>query len=726
MTSSHPDAALERLINPSSIAVIAASPRAGSFGERLLHNLRDFSGKVFAVNPKYDLVGSAVCYPSMDRLPEVPDCAVLVGNRDTVEDAIRSCAEIGTRAAIVFASGFAETGIPERVAQQARLVALSRQTGVRIVGPNSMGIVNCASGARMTFQSVIPPAPRTARAIGLVSQSGALGLGLAQASSRGVPFSHVLTCGNSCDVDIADLVDYLVDNAACASIACTFEGMAAPLKLVRAAQRAWTAGKPLIVYKMATGEQGTAAAASHTGSLAGSHAMYRAALEQAGAIVVDDFNALIETAAFFAKAPDPRGTGIAVLATSGGAAIVAADEAENHGVPLPQPGTAAREVLTQHVPEFGSVANPCDVTAQVLNNPAALVACADALMADDGYAALVVPHTLSYEFGLARIATFNEAAARHGKIACNVWMSEWLGGPGTAETETCDSVALFRSMQGCFSALAAWRARAQRRHEEALAPVPGAALRVSSTVSAAAPLGGAGALTEREAKAMLSNYGIPITREAFAGTAAEAVMAARDIGFPVVVKIESVDLLHKTEAGGVALDLRTVVAVEEACARMLESARRISPNANIAGFLVQEMVPRGLEIVIGGTVDPMFGPVIVVGFGGVFVELLKDTAMALAPVDAPQALRLLRKLRHGRLFEGYRGSPAVDVQALAQIVVQASNFLADQADALLEFDINPLIGAGGRFVAVDALIVTKSSSSLADGSRNIEARKEAA
>ena len=726
MTSQIPRAALERLVNPSSIAVIAASPRAGSFGERVLDNLREFSGTVYAVNPKYELVGSTDCYPSMAQLPEVPDCAVLVGNRDTVEDAVRSCAEVGTGAAIVFASGFAETGIAERVAQQARLVELARATGVRIVGPNSMGIVNCVSGARMTFQSVIPPAPRTARAIGLVSQSGALGLGLAQASARGVPFSHVLTCGNSCDVDIADLVDYLVDSPACNSIACNFEGMSAPLRLIRAAQRAWTVGKPLVVYKMATGEQGSAAAASHTGSLAGSHAMYRAALEQAGAIVVDDFNALIETAAFFAKAPAPCGAGVAVLATSGGAAIVAADEAENHGVSLPQPGASAREILVRHVPEFGSVANPCDVTAQVLNDPAALDACADALMADDAYGALVVPHTLSYEFGLARIATFNDAVARRGKIACNVWMSEWLGGPGTTETETCESVALFRSMQGCFWTLAAWRDRAQRQREEALAIKAGTELRRSSAITAPDLFAAGRPLTEREAKAVLSNYGIPVTREAFAGTAAEAVAAARKIGYPVVVKIESVDLLHKTEAGGVELDLRSDNAVEEACARMLDRARIASPGANIAGFLVQEMVPRGLEIVIGGKIDPMFGPIIVVGFGGVFVELLKDTAMALAPVDAPQALRLLRKLRHGRLFEGYRGSQAVDLQALAQIVVQASHFLADQADVLLEFDINPIIGAGDRFTAVDALIVTKASFPPADPSQDFTTREEIA
>lgn len=698
---------LERLINPRTIAVVGASPRQGSFGERVLHNLGGFQGTVFAVNPKYESVGAHRCHPSLASLPEVPDCAVLVGNRDTVEQSVRDCAAVGVGSAIVFASGFAETGLAERVEQQARLVALARETGVRVLGPNCMGIVNCTTGASMTFQSTIPPAPSMARSIGLVSQSGALGLGLAQASERGVSFSHVLTCGNSCDLDVADFVDYLVDSPSCDVIACIFEGMADPLRLVQAAQRAWAADKPLIVFKLATGEQGTAAAASHTGSLAGSHAVYRAALEQVGAIVLDNYNALIETAAFFAKAgmPPLGGAGAGVLATSGGAAIAAADEAEACGVALPQPSAATRDTLLQYVPEFGSVANPCDVTAQVLSNPIALDACADAMLADANYAALVVPHTLSYEFGLARIVTFDEVARRHDKIVCNVWMSERLGGPGTRETETSPSVALFRSMRGCFAALAAWQARAARRLAQGAVPAHDRAGEADASKAWHPSSPPSHALPEREAKEVLARYGIPVTREVLATTPQAACAAARSIGYPVVVKAESADLPHKTEAGVVRLDLSSDAAVEKACAEIMANARAHAPEARIDGFLVQEMVPRGLEIVVGGKIDPMFGPLVVVGFGGIFVELLKDTAMALAPIDADEAMRLLGSLQHADLLDGFRGIPAVDRTALSEIVAAASRFLSEQQSWVAELDINPLICHGSRITAVDALII---------------------
>jgi acetyl-CoA synthetase len=702
---------LARLVDPRRIAVVGASPRERSFGERVLHNLRDFEGRVWAVNPKYERIGDIACFPSMSALDAVPDCAVLVGNRDTVEASVRECAALGVGSAIVFASGFAETGKPDRVEQQARLAALARETGVRVLGPNCMGIVNCASGARMTFQSVIPPAPRTTRAIGLVSQSGALGLGLGQASERGVPFSHVLTCGNACDVDIADFVDFLVDSPGCVAIACSFEGLAQPRKLLEAAMRAWKAGKPLVVHKMAIGELGSAAAASHTGSLAGSHRLYRGMLEQAGAIVVDAFEALIETAAFFAKAPAPRARGVAVLATSGGAAILAADEAEARGVPLPQPAAATSAVLREHVPEFGSIANPCDATAQVLNNPASLDACADALLADPQYSAMVVPHTLAYAFGLARLATFDEVARRQDRIVCNVWTSEWMGGPGMRESETAERVALFRSMRNCFAALGAWHRSADRRAADAPErPSEGSAAQsvdVARQTRVRAMLRAASArtLTERHSKSLLAPYGIPGTREQLAATSEEAARLAADIGFPVALKAESAHLPHKTEAGVVRLDLRTHDAVVAACAEIQANARRHAPDAKIEGFLVQEMAPRGIELVVGGRVDPLFGPVVVVGLGGVFVEAIDDTVSATAPLDRSEALRLLASLRHARILDGFRGIPAVDRDAVARVIVGVSEFLVEQRDDVSELDINPLVCRGDRLLAVDALVV---------------------
>ncbi len=383
-TTVYQHADLTRLLHPASIAVIGASTRAGSFGERVLMNLQHYGGRVYPVNARYERIGEQRCYPNVASLPEVPDCAVVTAPREAVEEIVLECASAGVGGVIVFASGYAETGKEDRIAQQHRLAAIARESNMRIVGPNCIGVVNAPLDMRVTFMDITPiPAPRR-QSIGMVSQSGALGMALAQAVVRGVSFSHVLTSGNSCDVDMADYISYLADDPSCAAIACVFEGMAEPERMLIAAERAWQRDKPLIVFKMATGEQGAAAAMSHTGSLAGSQAAYRAVFRRAGAILVDDYEALCETAAFFAKARPPKARGVAVVAASGGAAIMAADRAEQFGVPLPQPSDAVREVLLAHIPEFGSARNPCDVTAQILANPESLNACADALLGDRG------------------------------------------------------------------------------------------------------------------------------------------------------------------------------------------------------------------------------------------------------------------------------------------------------------------------------------------------------
>ena len=371
---------LTRLLHPQSIAVIGASTRAGSFGKQVLTNMAHYTGRAYPVNSRYQTIGDHICYPNVLDLPEVPDCAVITAAREAVEEIVLDCAKAGVGGAIIFASGYAETAKEDRIAQQERLAAIARETGLRIVGPNCIGVVNAMLDSRVTFMD-ITPIPRPERnAVGVISQSGALGMALAQGVVRGLSVSHVLTSGNSCDVDMADFVNYLATDPACASIACVFEGMATPERLLLAAENAWAVDKPLVIFKMATGEQGAAAAMSHTGSLAGSHASYRAVFQRAGAIMVDDFEALMETAAFFAKAPPPRARGVAVVAASGGAAIMATDRAEQHGVAMPQPKPEVKAILESRVPEFGSTRNPCDVTAQILADPEALGVCAGALL----------------------------------------------------------------------------------------------------------------------------------------------------------------------------------------------------------------------------------------------------------------------------------------------------------------------------------------------------------
>ena len=528
-------------------------------------------------------------------------------------------------------------------------------------------------------------------------------------AARGVSFSHVLTSGNSCDVDMADYVAYLADEPACRAIACVFEGMAQPRRLLDAARIAWQADKPLIVFKMANSEHGAAAALSHTGSLAGSHEAYRAWFRREGVTLVEHYEALLETAAFFAKAPPPKAQGVAILATSGGAGIMAADRAEQYGIPLPEPEPKTRAILEQHIPEFGSARNPCDVTAQVINDPVSLSACATAFLEQSDYGAIVAPQVYAYAPAVSRIALYDEMAARAGKPICTVLLTEDVAGPGARETELASHVTLFRSMDNCFATLAAWQRRAAMREapaERAARVSPEAAREDAAKLIRAT---WSPAMTEREAKAVLALYGVPVVGEQLAATADEAVAAAERFGFPVVLKADSPDLLHKTEAGVIRLNLRSVPDVLEAHAAIMEGAAALSPPPRINGVLVQPMIPPGVEVMAGARIDPLFGPLVVVGLGGILIELIKDTALAPAPVGPGEALDMLRSLKGFHLLQGFRNFEPVNLDALADVVCRVSELAADQSALVSEIDVNPIICAGDRITAVDALIVCGDS-----------------
>jgi acyl-CoA synthetase (NDP forming) len=702
---------LQRLISPQSIAIVGASAREGSFGHRLLRNLAGYAGRLHLVNSRYDQIEGRSCHPSLSALPEVPDCAVIAAPREQVEPLVEECGRLGIGGVIVFASGFAETGKPERAQDQARIVAAAQRAGVRLVGPNCLGVINYSLGAIVSFAAAAAQDRPRRQAIGLVSQSGALGFALGQAIEHGVSFSHVLTAGNSADVDVADYVAYLAEDDACTAIACLFEGMADPSRLLEAAALAQARGKPVIVFKIATGEQGAAAAMSHTGSLAGSDRVYRAAFERAGIVLVDDYEALVETAAFFAKAPRPAASGVAVASTSGGAAILAADEAELCGVALPQPAAHTRAVLEESIPEFGSPRNPCDITAQVLSDPASFRRVAEALIADEAYGTLVVPFVYAYDTATPRIGVLDELARTHGKIACIVWLTQWMEGPGTRVAEQAEHVALFRSMRACFTALKKWQWWAQRSAApiSTLGPAaPSASAQELEAVGASLDAEPADVLTEGQAKGVLAAYGIPMVTDRLVDSADAAVVAAAQTGYPVVMKVESVAIPHKTEAGVVRLGLGDEAAVRAAYADVMANARKIAQADEIRGVLVQPMIGAGVEVLVGARVDPLFGPTVVVGLGGVMVELMRDSAIALAPVGHDEALAMLKSLKGAPLLTGFRGSDPVDLDRLADIVCRVSQFASDHRGRITELDLNPLICTRERIVGVDALIGLRS------------------
>ena len=704
-------AEMKRLFHPASLAIVGISQSPTSFGARTLANLSNYTGRLYSINPKYDMLFDRPCFPSLAALPEVPDCVLLSVPRDGVDAVLEECAKIGVGGAIIFAAGYAETGQPDLIARQARITALARETGMKIIGPNCQGLVNFALKANISFTTELKEMPPVSgHAMGLASQSGALGFGLVQAATIGASFSHLMASGNSCDVDIADQIAYYAEEPLCRSIACVFEGMPEPMRMLEAAEVARVYDKPVVIFKLGASERGAAAAASHTGSLAGSAAAYKAAFDYAGFVQVENFDDLVETASFFAKFKRPAATGVAVMAASGGAAVMAADKAESDQVPLPQPTDRTRAELGKYIPDFGSTSNPADATAQLMNNPDALTKCLDAFLEDSQYGALVFPQPYGSATVPRRIGQLGDASRRHGKPVCVVFTSGWPTAPGSKEAEEDPNVAIFRSTRRCFGALAAWHRRDAKlqvwendRREGLARIVPTKAK--AAVASQIARSAGNDIFTEREAKRVLSAYGIPVVTETLVRSADEAVEAAAKYSTPVALKVESPDLPHKTEAGVIRLNQQTPAEVREAYDAVMANATRVNPSPRVNGVLVQPMIPSGVEVMVGARVDPLFGPLIMVGLGGILVELLKDTAVSLAPVGQGKALAMLKSLRGAAMLNGFRGSEPVDLDRLTDVVCRLSELAADHKDSIAEFDVNPLICSGESILAVDALIV---------------------
>lgn len=709
---------LQPLYAPRSIALVGASPRAGSFGERTQANLRSFTGALYPVNARYPEINGVPCHASLQGLPEVPDLVILAVPAAAVEGVVDECIALGVPSALIYASGFAETAAAADIVAQQRMLAKARAAGMKLLGPNCVGLLNYVIGARATFAGVPEGKADGRAAIGLISQSGAMGFALAQAMDRGVAISHVLSCGNSADVDVADWIQALADDPDCAVIACAFEGMQDATRFRQAARYAWARDKPLIVFKLATGTEGAAAAMSHTGSLAGSNAQWNAVFEDTGAVVVQDFEDLMETAAFFAKTRAATAPGVAVLAGSGGAAIIAADCAEEAGVPLPQPSPDAERALRAAIPPFVQPRNPCDVTAQVINDKQALLASADALLGDPAYGALIFCQAYAYDTATARLPDLSALSARHDKPVLIAWLTQHLEGPGTIEAEKDPHLVVFRSMRRCFQALDAWHQRAERRARKD-APEPAVEIDITG-IGALLDAAGPGQLGESDSARILSLCSIGGPKGWMLSTEDEAAEAAEAIGGALALKIDSADIAHKTEAGGVMLGVDGPDAARAAFRQIMQRGRAAHPQARINGVNVQQMIPPGLEVIVGFRHVPGFDPAITIGLGGVLTELLRDTVTVLAPVTPAEARRHLRRLRGAALFDGFRNAPAVDLDALARAVSALSQVAATFAGRIHEFEVNPLICLPDRIVAVDALAVLGDACTAEDIGNDLE------
>lgn len=691
---------MDALFSPRSIAIFGASDDVTKIGGRPLQFLQKYgyAGGIYPINRKGGLVQSLPAYASVDDVPEVPELAVVAVPPAGVLDAVRGCARRGVKAAVILSAGFSEMGDEGRQLQE-QIGEVARATGMRVVGPNCLGAIGVPDRSIATFSVALESSFPVAGSVGIVSQSGNLGsFTLRLAGERGLGVSRMLTTGNECDVDIADAIASLAGDPGTRVILCCMETCRDGDKLLRAMAMAREAGKPLVVLKVGVSEAGSEAAASHTGALACSDAVFDAVLRKGGAIRVPSIEQLLEVGhalSVVGPAHVPGGNRVAVLTASGGFGVLLADAASAQGLALPKLAAHTQERILSVVP-FASPSNPVDMTAQVSSRPEVLAQMLDAVARDASCDALILQSANAFHLPRLRdvfLSALEQLRKDHPSrliLLCARAPHEvraTLNGMGFPVVEGIDAA--------CATLAALLRFGARGTTETAAAAIE------------RMPLAAEAFATEASAKAVLSQAGLPVPQEVIAANRDEALAAARALGFPLVLKIVSPDIAHKTEVGGVFVGVQSEAQLLEEYANLLARVAQKAPEARIAGVLVAQMVQGGVELILGTKKDPVFGPMVMVGLGGIFAEIFKDVALQPAPVDEAQATAMLRSLKAFALLDGARGRPRADVQSAARAVAALSRFAMRHAHDVSEIDINPLMvleqGRGAH--ALDALLV---------------------
>ena len=698
---------LQPLLAPSSIALVGATERPGALGDIVWRNLAaaPLKGPLFAVNPKHANIGGRRAYARLGDLPQRPDLAVIVTPARTVPEIMREAARAGVKAAVVLSSGFAEAGA-EGAKLQAEMLDAARGGGVRILGPNCLGLMRTGLGVNATFAHTNARAGKLA----LVSQSGALcGAILEWANSSHVGFSSVVSLGGAADVDFGEVLDFLAADAATDAILLYIEGIHDARRFL-SALRATARTKPVIALKVGRYAAGGRAASSHTGALVGSDAVFDAALRRGGAVRVKSYIQLFAAARVLATGRMPPGERLAIVTNGGGPGVLAADSAAENGVPLAQLSADTVAKLDGALPPQWSRGNPIDIIGDA--PPGRFAVAASAALADSGVDALLAmysPVAVTTPQDAARALVEAVRGTRKPVLA------GWLGDINPNESRKyLDDLGIpnFYTPETAveaFSFLCAYR-----RNQAQLLEVPAALhgeerapqLGRATAIRDAALAEGRTVLNEHEAKALLGGFALPVTSTIIANTRDATVEAANQIGYPVVVKILSRDITHKSDVGGVRLSLQNAEMVASAFDDMMRHVRKLRPEARIEGVLVQPMLrfPDVREVMIGVATDAVFGPVISFGAGGVSVEAVRDTAIALPPLNEPLARELLSRTRIHRLLGAYRNVPAADEAALMGILTGVSRMVC-ALPWLKEMDLNPVLAHPGGAVIADARIV---------------------
>lgn len=698
---------LVALLEPRAIAVVGASAELTKLNGRPLKHLLDkgYPGRLYPINPKYTTVAGLRCWPSVADLPERVDLAIVVLPARDVVEAVRELGRAGVPFAVVFSSGFGETGDEGRQRER-DLLAAAAAGGVRICGPNCLGFVNAFERVTATF-SQYAEGPTPAGPVGFVTQSGAFGTAIAAlARQRGIGLGYFVNTGNEADISFPEVMRHVIEDPRIRVGAGYVEGLRDGAGLVALAGRAMALGKPLVLTKVGRLGAGSRAAASHTGSLAGEDRVFDAVLRQHGAIRARNEEQMLDAVDVLASCELPAGSGLGIVTMSGGAGVLMADRAEELGLQVPVLAPHTRDALLAVIPDFASPQNPVDITAQFLARPALLTESVRIVLEDSQVHVGIVWLQLMHAAADRIVGLF----AQIRDTVSKPFVVVWVAAPESGLRQLRElGIAVLRGGEPAVDAVAglvayagARRRRDAERASSVAQPAAGPAPQPLRLPQAR------GAVDTATAVALLRGAGVPVLPVCRAADAQAAADAAQALGWPVVLKIESPDILHKTEVDGVRLDLRNAEAVRAAFGELVAAAQEHRPSARLDGVIVQPMAPGGgVEMVVGLQDDPVFGLVVMVGLGGVLVEVLRDVAFRRCPVAPDEAHRMLDELRGVALLGPVRGRAAVDRAALAELIVAVSLFGLAATPCLAELDLNPVRVDAQGAVALDAMMVLR-------------------
>ena len=697
--------ALTGLLRPKSIAIIGASSTEGKIGHTVVKNLIEsgFEGGIFPVNPSTEEILGLKTYKSILDIPGDVDAAAITIPAKFVLDVVKECGEKGVKGVIIITSGFSEVGDTEL---EAEIVKTARDYGMRVLGPNVVGTLSNSDKLNASFAPFLP----LEGSASLVSQSGALLIAIdAITYSRRIGFDKLVSIGNMSDVNFADMVSWLDQDEKTNCITLYIEGLKAGRRFI---QESAKATKPIVALKAGVSEHGAAAAASHTGSLAGAAKVYGAAFKQAGVIQATDLGDLFNCTLALSLEPPMVGDNLLIITNGGGVGVLATDAAETVGIPLKFAPESVQEELKKHMPSFGSAKNPVDLTGMAGNDwyhDSTKFA-----FAHDWVDGLVVLYCETAITNPLEIAQAIHSAIKESGVKDKPVTVSFVGGERSDKAMQWlveNGIPAYNAPDLAVKAMGTLRDYARLSLMKAEHIVDDLDVDKKSALDVIAKVRASGrtAMTEIESKKVFSAYGLPVVNTELATSEDHAVALAEKIGYPIVLKIVSPDILHKSDAGGVKVNINTEAEVREAYQTILANAKAYKADADIHGVLIQEMAPWATETIVGSVNDATFGATVMFGLGGIFVEVMKDVTFRVAPIPLKEAETMLNEIRGAAILDGTRGESPRDKQALAEVITQYAFMVSDLADEVLETDANPILvyeeGSGVR--VVDARMILK-------------------